>query len=132
MSLFHRKKNTTPKKTNQFRHSRRRARERYHIDLTESLHRKIVKEIQSNKALFIRRESLRVSAWVVEVEEKKCLVLYDCNRKSLITFLPREKKYNRLLGTELNCGFNCRYCNSELNKEEEYARRKAESGTSSS
>ena len=47
--------------------------------------------IRQNKATFVRRRSNRVTEWEVALEEGKCRVLYDKQRKQVITFVPSPK-----------------------------------------
>lgn len=72
------------------RHAKRRAYERYGIVIGNSRLEKVVKAIQRNKGKFIQRYSNRVTEWEVTLEEEVCRVLYDKERKQIITFLPSE------------------------------------------
>jgi hypothetical protein len=54
---------------------------------------RIVKLIQSHREeWFVRRLSLRVTEWEVPFEGEVFRVLYDKNRKEILTFLPPRKK----------------------------------------
>lgn len=76
------------KSTNQKRHARRRAAERYDLDLHQDAQQKIIRAIQGGEAKFIRRQSLRVTVWEVEFEGRKLPVVYDRKRKTIATVLP--------------------------------------------
>ncbi len=85
------------KKQGQQIHTKRRAKERYGIDLNKDDRREIVKRIQANfnpnresttSACFLTAHSNRVTEWEVPYEGVELRVLYDKKRKSLITCLP--------------------------------------------
>lgn len=78
-----------PSKTKSQRtHFRRRAAERYDIDVTNGDVASAIRKIQSGKARFIRRTSLRATVWELPVAGIPCRVVYDNKRKTLITALP--------------------------------------------
>ena len=84
---------TATKKAALRAHARRRALERYGIELTREKQNAIVRAIQKGQGLFLRRQSLRVTEWNVAFEGKELRVIYDGKRKTLITCLPpREEK----------------------------------------
>lgn len=58
--------------------------------------KEIVKLIQEGKAHFLRRSSLRVTLWLIEIEGKRLVALYDSKRKSIITFLYTDEDYARI------------------------------------
>ncbi|MFH0873975.1 MAG: hypothetical protein V1846_04045 [Candidatus Komeilibacteria bacterium] len=85
------------------RHAKRRAWERCGLALTKADLSDIVRQIrlQSERAIFVRRYSNRVSLWLVSInvpDEKPThhRVLYDKQRHQIVTFLPpgedRKKK----------------------------------------
>ena len=69
-------------------HTRRRARERYGIDLTTENQKKVVRSIQEGRGFFLGRQSLRVTEWDVPFEDVKLRVIYDSEREVLVTCLP--------------------------------------------
>lgn len=71
-------------------HASRRASERYNIRLSNDKEQEIVRAIQTHRAQFIEKQSVRVSVFDVIVDDKIVRVVYDCHRKCLITFIPRE------------------------------------------
>lgn len=77
----------------QIKHAKRRAAERYDLELTEQDLHKLIRSIQSGEGQLIRRQSHRVSIWSVICQTKECVVVYDKMRKNIASFLPLEAKY---------------------------------------
>lgn len=73
-------------------HMRRKAAERFHITLTKKDRRDLVQQIQSGKAEFVKRESHRVSHFIVTLGMVRAICVYDRLRKEPITLLPVEWK----------------------------------------
>ncbi len=69
-------------------HSKRRASERYQVNLNGKDLRSIVKLIQANKGQFIERRSLDRSTWEVEYNEQVFRVVYSKRHKTIVTVLP--------------------------------------------
>lgn len=80
------KKKNSKKKCQTF-HARRRAEQRFGIQLNID---EAVKAIQNGNAKLIERQSLRVTVWLVEQDGKKFPVVYDKQRQSIATVLPKE------------------------------------------
>ena len=76
------------KKTAQQIHVRRRAQQRYDIDLTVEKQKEIVRSIQKGQDLFLRRQSLRITEREVQFEGRTLRVIYDSKRNTLVTCLP--------------------------------------------
>lgn len=97
------------KKQGQQIHTKRRARERYGVDLNKDDRRAITQNIKESlevknragrvpcsatntttpaNATFLAKHSNRVSEWEVPYEQHNLRVLYDSKRNSLITCLP--------------------------------------------
>jgi hypothetical protein len=74
----------------QRRHARRRAFERYALDLHQDAQASIVRAIEGGEARFISRQSQRVSVWEVKHEGRRLPVVYDRKRKTIVTVLPQE------------------------------------------
>lgn len=88
-------------KTNSCRiHARKRALERYNLEVDRKLLNWFAGQIKSNKAIFFRRKSNRVTNWIVKYNNENYLVSYDKQRKTIITFLPKEKMKNFTLDKE--------------------------------
>lgn len=69
-------------------HSRRRASERYGLNLSKLDLLKIVDLILGKSATFVRKHTNRVSEWEVVYFGKKLRLLYDYRRRMVVTFLP--------------------------------------------
>lgn len=73
-------------------HARKRALQRYNIDINRNDIEEIIKKINSGEAKFIEKQSLRVSIWFVEIKGKKVKVVYDKLRKTIASFLPIKER----------------------------------------
>lgn len=78
-------------------HARKRALERYDLKVDRKLLNLFVNQIKSNKAIFFKRRSNRVTNWIIKYKNEDYLVSYDKQRKTIITFLPKEKMKNFIL-----------------------------------
>lgn len=87
------------KKQGQQIHTKRRAKERYGLNLNKDDRRAITQRIKDSlkkpevitpaaSANFLVKHSNRVSEWEVPYAEKNLRVLYDSKRSSIITCLP--------------------------------------------
>lgn len=76
------------KKKSQAHHARESFNDRYGIVLTDNLHQQFVKDIQTGKAFFMMRQSHRVSVFRIIHEGRKIPVVYDGDRKQIVTALP--------------------------------------------
>src|SRR5438045_2427999 len=83
------KRSKTDKAKAQRRHARRRALERFGLELNRKHLREIVGAIQAQKAELIRQQSLRVSLYRTWVLDQEVFVIYDRRRKEIVTFLTR-------------------------------------------
>lgn len=77
----------------QNRHAKRRALERYGIDLNRHKRQEIINKIHNGIAVLVRKQSHRVSIFSVKFEGQEVIVVYDKQRKTLASFLPLEAKY---------------------------------------
>lgn len=78
------------KRKAQQRHARRRARERYGIELGRSTRQEIITAIHGGRSTFIRRQSHRVTVHDVLLDDGDHVrVVYDSQRHEVVTFLPR-------------------------------------------
>lgn len=77
-------------------HARKRARERHGVELGADSLRKIVDVIQSSRSRLVERQSLRVSVHDVDLDGATYRVVYDRNRKQVVTFLPPGDPVRRL------------------------------------
>jgi hypothetical protein len=69
-------------------HAKRRARERYGIAFNSQMNKNLIAQIQRGEARLVRRQSQRVSVWDVEIAGGPARVVYDRDRKQIVTFLP--------------------------------------------
>lgn len=76
------------KKYSQRAHAKRRALERFGIELTKDVRRTLVQAIQKGEARFRARQSLRITHWIVEYQGKELPVVYDRQRHEIVTVLP--------------------------------------------
>lgn len=75
----------TTKAKRQFKHTRLRFRQRFDLNYHKDLKAQIVKKIQEGYATPIGKRSNRVRRFIVNVEGKSMVVIYDKKRKSIIT-----------------------------------------------
>ena len=82
------------KKSNSYkRHVNTRSIERYGYTFTMATLSSFISQIQNSKAIFVSRTSNRVTVWYVTHPDtqEKIKVVYDKQRKSLVTILPKEQ-----------------------------------------
>jgi hypothetical protein len=74
----------------QKRHALHRSVERFGVafDFDEA-----IRKIQAGKAQFVRRQSLRVTMWKVEMAGKEVIAVYDKQRKTIVTVMPNTYGY---------------------------------------
>lgn len=70
------------------RHARRRAMERYGIELGPAGRAELVAAIRSGRSRLVVRQSLRVSVHDVPRDGGLVRVVYDRQRHEIVTFLP--------------------------------------------
>lgn len=76
------------KKLSQTLHAKKRAAERYGINLDKTTRRAIKEQISQGKSKFIEKQSNRISVHEVEIKGQQIKVVYDKNRKNIVTILP--------------------------------------------
>lgn len=79
-------------------HAKRRAAERFGLDLNREKLQAIVKEIQSGTADFVDRQSCTVTRYRVVVDGVPVIAVYDKKRKAVRTVLPPEFLENENTG----------------------------------
>lgn len=94
--------NMASKKKHQAFHARSSFSDRYGIVLTDELHARFVKDIQTGKAFFMFRQSHRVSVFKISHEGRKIPVVYDGDRKQIVTALPPECLKSANIGVYLS------------------------------
>jgi hypothetical protein len=80
----------TPKILNA--HAKKRAGERYGIDLNKDARREIVNMIQRGGAEFVSKQSNNRSLWRVQYQDQALNVVYDKQRGTMCTVLPKEAR----------------------------------------
>ena len=78
----------TPKILNA--HAKKRAEERYGLNLNKEARHEIVSMIQSNQAEFVGKQSNTRTLWRVNYQEQSLNVVYDKARSTMCTVLPKE------------------------------------------
>lgn len=73
-------------------HAKRRALERYGVEMTSADLRAIVTGIQEQKAHFVERQSHRISIFIVKYGGQLMRVVYDRLRQQIVSFLPMEER----------------------------------------
>jgi hypothetical protein len=79
----------SPKRRSERLHARRRARERYGIEVGPATRKAILAAIANGRHTLVQRSSLRVSVHDVTVDGIPMRVVLDRHRNELVTFLPR-------------------------------------------
>lgn len=75
------------------KHAKKRLAQRLGMTVNRHDLRAMVGLIQSNKAIFLERQSNRVTLWELEYGGEKFVAAYDKNRKVIITALTLEMFY---------------------------------------
>ena len=78
----------TPKILNA--HAKKRAEERYGLNLNKEARHEIVSMIQQNQAEFVGKQSNTRSLWRVNYQDQSLNVVYDKARNTMCTVLPKE------------------------------------------
>lgn len=81
------------KKSAQMHHARQRAIQRYDLEFDQAMHTTFLQAIQScntKKAVKLWQQSNRISIFKVWFDERWIPVVYDRQRKQVVTFLPKE------------------------------------------
>jgi hypothetical protein len=77
-------------------HAKRRAKERFNMELTPEMRDKIIGKIRQGKAILVERQSLRTSKYMLVVSDQLVLVIYDKNRHEIVTLLEPNKQQVKL------------------------------------
>lgn len=71
-------------------HAKRRARQRYGIDLNDQVHQELVNMIQKQEAQLVDKQSNRVTVWDMTYKGDEMRVVYDTLRHLIVTFLYKD------------------------------------------
>jgi len=74
------------------RHAKTRASERFGINFNQQVHDEVIEMIKNGKAKFIEKQSNRITLFDVLIDGKECRVVYDKERKLIVTFLYKDYK----------------------------------------
>jgi hypothetical protein len=85
----------TTKKAAQRDHARRRARERYGVDVPAALRDTLLAMIRKGQCTLVEKQSNRVSVFDIKHDGATYRVVYDRNTKELATFLPHDVPVER-------------------------------------
>lgn len=86
------KKNLSKKKCQQD-HFSKRCIDRIGYQLTQTTVEKIIQDIQEGKLEFVEKQSNRISKFKYEVLDKSFILVYDRQRKTLVTILYPDEEY---------------------------------------
>lgn len=75
------------KSESQEEHFRRRMRERFGVSVDQNTYSQFVRIIQGNQARFVERQSGRITVWDINFQGETLRVVYDKNRKKVVTAL---------------------------------------------
>ena len=78
------------KKAAQKLHAKKRARQRFNVEINKKDYNEIIKGIQSGKFPFVKSLSNRLSVFKITLNNTEANVLYDKSRKTLVTFMPTD------------------------------------------
>jgi esterase/lipase len=81
------------KRVCQRKHFKRRINERFGIEINRKDQEEIVEKIKKKEAEIIYKQSNRVVHYLMEYKGNKMVMVYDKNRKSLITVLNYDEGY---------------------------------------
>lgn len=84
------KRKREDKAKTQKRHAKTRMLQRYGIGLTDEIYADFIHQINTGRAIFIERQSVRVSKFWVRFETQMIPVVYDRHRKTIVTVLEQE------------------------------------------
>lgn len=78
---------TSDKEWAQRRHANRRASQRFDLHMTDNDHREMRAMIHDGKTICLEKQSHRVKVHGIYYKDTLCKVVYDSQRKSIVTFL---------------------------------------------
>jgi hypothetical protein len=84
--LFSKKGKPNKGKAQKF-HAMGRYLQRFNKKLTGDEYYSIIKQIQSNKAIFVERQSNIVTLWKINIHDNDVIAIYDKKTHSIRTFL---------------------------------------------
>ena len=79
-----------PKHLSQRIHAKKRALQRYGVQLTTAQIFDLIDQIKSRDAILVAKQTLRVKVYLVTHGDRYMVAVYDRKRKEIITFLPHD------------------------------------------
>lgn len=76
------------KKQAEYRHFKRRLRERYGIEINRGRYRDLCRIVEERKAVFLRHQTSRVKIYRLSVDGRVVPVVWDAIRLRLVSALP--------------------------------------------
>ena len=64
-----------------------RAKERLGMDVNKEIRQSLIAKIQNNKLEFVERQSVRITVWRTILNGINVRLVYDKNRKTIVTVL---------------------------------------------
>lgn len=87
------------KRLAQIRHAKRRALERFGVELSEEDYINLVKRLQANEFMALDgRQSNRVTLYYIPLGGKTSVAVYDRHRKTIVTFMFQAADYMDVFG----------------------------------
>jgi hypothetical protein len=71
-------------------HARKRLMERYGLKYSKTLVDALLNQVHNGKAVFLKKQSLRVTIWDALYGEIMIRFVYDKKRKAIVTFLSQD------------------------------------------
>lgn len=100
--MSRRKRRNYSKASSQEFHAKKRALERYGLDLSNNDLFEIIKNIKSGYAEHIQKQTNRLKLYKTLVKQTDVYVVYDKSRKTVVTFLTKEMAENNYYLDEIN------------------------------
>ncbi|WP_300458647.1 hypothetical protein [Desulfobacula sp.] len=75
----------------QYLHAKKRFSQRFDIRISKKGYKNLIRQIQTNKSIFIERISNRKTNHLVELDGNPFLVGYDSSTKRIATVLPAKR-----------------------------------------
>lgn len=76
-------------------HAKKRLAQRFDLQINRFQIRDLVAQIQQGKTRLLEKQSNRISVQLVIYSERKLAVVYDKERKTIVTFLPDQYLIDR-------------------------------------
>jgi hypothetical protein len=71
-------------------HAKKRAKERYNLDINKELYRSFIDRVHDGRRIEVFRQSRRLVCYKIWHDEKDIYFIFDQNRNTIVTFLTEE------------------------------------------